>query len=55
MPPDADANARTACENQRIGKYKAYFIRSLTPHGFEQKAHLALIEDPKKYETRCRT
>ena len=27
-PSDADANARTACENQRIGNYKDYFIRS---------------------------
>ena len=25
-PPDADANARTACEKQRIGEYKDYFI-----------------------------
>ena len=47
-PSDADANARTACENQRIGKYKAYFIRGLTPPGLKQKAHQALIEDPNK-------
>ena len=47
-PPDAEANARTACENQRIGKYKDYFIRSLTPPGLKQKAHQALIEDPNK-------
>ena len=26
-PPNADANAPTACENQRIGKYNYYFIR----------------------------
>ena len=47
-PPDADANARTACENQRIGKYKDYFTRGLTPPGLKQKAHQALIEDPNK-------
>ena len=47
-PPDADANSRTACENQRIGKYKDYFIRYLTPPGLKQKAHQALIEDPNK-------
>ena len=47
-PSDADANARTACENQRIGKYKEYFIRGLTPPGLKQKAHQALIEDPNK-------
>ena len=23
-PSDADANSRTACENQRIGKYRDY-------------------------------
>ena len=47
-PSDADANARIACENQRIGKYKDYFIRGLTPPGLKQKAHQALIEDPNK-------
>ena len=47
-PSDADANARTACENQRIGKYKDYFIRGLTPPGHKQKAQQALIEDPNK-------
>ena len=47
-PSDADANARTECENQRIGKYKDYFIRGLTPPGLKQKAHQALIEDPNK-------
>ena len=45
---DADANARTACEDQRVGKYKGYFIRGLTPPGLKQKAHQALIEDPNK-------
>ena len=47
-PSDADANARTACENQRIGKYREYFLRGLTPPGLKQKAHRALIEDPNK-------
>ena len=47
-PSDADANVRTACGNQRIGKYKHYFIRSLTLPGLKQKAHQALIEDPNK-------
>ena len=47
-PPDADANARTPCENQRIGKYKNYILRGLTPPGLQQKAHQALIEDPNK-------
>ena len=47
-PRDADANARTACENQRIRKYKDYFIRGLTPLEFEQKAHQALIEESNK-------
>ena len=47
-PSDADANARTACENQRIGKCKDYFIRGLTPPGLKQKAHQALIENPNK-------
>ena len=47
-PSDADANARTACENQRIGKYKEYFIRGLTPPGLKQKAHQAVIENPNK-------
>ena len=47
-PSDADAIARTACENQRIGKYKDYFIRGLTPPGLKQKAYQALIEDPNK-------
>ena len=44
-PPEADANARTACENQRIGKYKDY---NITPPGLKQKTHQALIEDPNK-------
>ena len=48
MPSNADANARTACEYQRIGKYKDYFIRGLTPFGLKRKAHQALIEDPNK-------
>ena len=48
MPPDADANARTACENQRVGKYKEYFIRGLSPPGIKQTAHQALIKDPNK-------
>ena len=39
---------RTACENQRIGKYKDYFIRGLKHPGIKQKAHQALIEDPNK-------
>ena len=47
-PPDADANARTACENQRIGKYNHYFTRGLTPPGLKQKTHQALFEDPNK-------
>ena len=47
-PPDADANARTACENQRIGKYKDYLIRGLRPLRLKQKAHQALIKDPNK-------
>ena len=47
-PPDADANARIACENQRNGKYKGYFKRGLTPPGNKQKAHQALIEDPNE-------
>ena len=47
-PPDADANAQTACENQRIGNYKGYFIRSLTPPGLKKKAHQELIEDSNK-------
>ena len=38
-PSDADANERTAFENQRIGKYRDYFIRGLTPPGLKQKAH----------------
>ena len=46
--PDADANARTACENQRSGKYKHYFIRGLTTPRLQQKAHQALIEDPNE-------
>ena len=45
---DANANARTACENQPVGKYKDYSIRGLTLPGLKQKAHQALIEDPKK-------
>ena len=36
-PTPSDANARTACENQRIGKYKDYFIRGLTPLDFNRK------------------
>ena len=47
-PPDADANARTASDKRRIGKYEDYFIRGLTPPGLKQKAHQALIEDPNK-------
>ena len=47
-PIDADANARTACENQRIGNHKDYFTGGLTPPGFKQKAHQALMEDPNK-------
>ena len=47
-PPNVDANARTACENQRIGKYNAYFICGLTPPGIKQKDHQALIEDPNE-------
>ena len=47
-PSDADANAQTACKNQRIGKYKDFFTRGLTPPGLEQKAHLALIENPNQ-------
>ena len=47
-PSDADANARTTCENQRIGKYKDYFIRGLTLPGLKQKAHQALIKDSNK-------
>ena len=47
-PPDADAKAQTACENQRRGKYKDHFIRGLTPPGFKQKTHQAQIEDPSK-------
>ena len=46
--PNADANARTACENQRIGKYTDYIIRGLTPPELEQKAHQELIEGPSK-------
>ena len=46
--PDADANARRACENQRIGRCKSYFSRSLTPPGLKQEAHQALSEDPNK-------
>ena len=47
-PPHADANARTACENQRIGKYKDFFIRGLTPPCLKQKSHQALMEDPNE-------
>ena len=47
-PPDADANARTACGNQRIGKYNDCFKRGLTPPGLKQKTHQALIEDPNR-------
>ena len=36
---DADADAQTACENQRFEKYKNFFIRGLTPPGLEQRAH----------------
>ena len=36
-PSDADANARIACENQRIGKYEVYFIRPLTPLDLNRK------------------
>ena len=47
-PSNADADAQTACENQRNGKYKYFFIRSLTPPGFNKKARQALFEDPNK-------
>ena len=47
-PPDAEANARTACENQRFGKYEDYFIRGSTTPGLKQKAHQSIIEDPNK-------
>ena len=47
-PPDADANAQTACESQRIEKYKDYSLRGLTPPGLKQKAHRAIIEDHNK-------
>ena len=47
-PADADANARTTYENQRIRNSKDYFIRGLTPLGLKKKAHQALIENPKK-------
>ena len=47
-PSDADAYARTAYVNQRIGKYEDCFIPGLTPPGLKQKAHQALIEDPNK-------
>ena len=53
-PSDADANARTACESQPIGKYKYYFIRGLTPLGLKQKAYQALIKTPIKHGTRYR-
>ena len=46
--PNADANARTACENHWNVKYKVYFIRGLTPPGLKQKTHQALIEEPIK-------
>ena len=36
-PHDADANARTACENQRIGKYNDCFKRPLTPLDLNRK------------------
>ena len=54
-PSDADANARKACENQRIGKYKDFFIRGLTPPGLKRKAHQALIEDPNKTKDALQT
>ena len=47
-PSNANQEAITACENQRIGKYKDYFIRGLMPPGLKQKAHQAMIEDPNK-------
>ena len=47
-PSDAEADAQTACENQRIGMYKDFYIRSLTPSGLKQRAHQALIEDSNK-------
>ena len=47
-PSDADVDAQTACENQRNGKKKDFFIRGLTPPRPKQKAHQALIEDPNK-------
>ena len=45
---DADADAQTACENQRIGKYRDWFIPGPTPPQLKQEAHKALIEDPNK-------
>ena len=53
-PPDTDANPGTACKNQRIGKYKPYFILGLTSHGLKLRAHQALFGDPKKHRTCCR-
>ena len=47
-PSDADADAQTACENQRVGKYKDFFIRGLKHPRLKEKAHQALIEDPIK-------
>ena len=47
-PSDADADAQTACRNQRLGKWENFLIHSLTAPGLKHKAHQALIEDPKK-------
>ena len=50
-PSDADADARTTCENQRFKKYKDYFLRGLrglTPPALKQKAHQGLFEGPEK-------
>ena len=44
-PPDADADARTACENE-LGSIKV--IRGLTTPGLKQKAHQALMQDPNE-------
>ena len=47
-PPNATQEACTACENQRIGKFKDYFIRGLMHPDLKQKAHQAMIQDPNK-------
>ena len=46
--PDADANSQTACDVQRIGKYKDYFIRVLTTPRLKRIAHQVLVEDLSK-------